>query len=60
MFRLKEIRESKGLTLYRLEKLSGVRESTLRAIENGGNPTFKNMCKVADALEISLDDLRWK
>lgn len=58
--RLKEIREYKGLSRYRLAKISGVNDSTLQMIENSENPnpTFKIMCKIADALEVSLDDLR--
>lgn len=60
MLMLKVIREKKGLSRYRLSKLTGVPESTLQMIENSDdpNPTFKVMCKIADALEISLDDLR--
>ncbi|WP_409370336.1 helix-turn-helix domain-containing protein [Lysinibacillus sp. 38-6] len=59
-FRLKEIREYKGLSRYRLAKLAGVNDSTLQMIENNENPnpTFKVMCKIADALEVSLDELR--
>lgn len=59
-FKLKEIRETRGLTRYKLSQLSGVKESTLRALENSDdpNPTFKVMCKIADALSVNLDDLR--
>ncbi|MGE7951661.1 helix-turn-helix transcriptional regulator [Lysinibacillus xylanilyticus] len=58
--KLKEIREYRGLSRYRLAKISGVNDSTLQMIENSEspNPTFKIMCKIADALEVSLDDLR--
>jgi len=58
--RLKELREHKGLSRYRLAKISGVNDSTLQMIENSknSNPTFRVMCKIADALEVSLDDLR--
>ena len=61
-FRLKQIRESVGISRYRLSKLSGVNESTIQMIENSENPnpTFKVMCKIADALEVSLDELRRK
>lgn len=59
---IKEIRKLKGISRYKLSKLSGVRESTLQNIENSDdpNPTFKTMCKIADALEITLDQLRRK
>ncbi|MFD4491687.1 helix-turn-helix transcriptional regulator [Lysinibacillus fusiformis] len=58
--KLKEIREYRGLSRYRLAKISDVNDSTLQMIENSENPnpTFKIMCKIADALEVSLDDLR--
>ena len=57
---LKSIRKSKNISRYRLSRLSGIRESTLQNIENSNNPnpTFKTMCKIADALEITLDELR--
>lgn len=60
MLYIKEIRERKGLSRYKLSKISGVGESTLQNIENNDNPnpTFKVMCKIADALQVSLDDLR--
>ena len=59
-FRLKELRKRLGISRYRLSKLSGVNESTIQMIENSDdpNPTFKVMCKIADAMEVSLDELR--
>lgn len=59
-FRVKELREVRNMSRYRLAKLSGVNESTLQAIENSDNPnpTFRIMCQLADALEVSLDELR--
>lgn len=62
MLNLKRIRKEKGLSRYQLAKMAGLRDSTLQNIENreDPNPTFKTMCKLADALEISLDDLRRK
>ncbi len=57
---MKELREYRKLSRYKLAQISGVNESTLQMIENSENPnpTFKIMCKIADALEVSLDDLR--
>lgn len=62
MLQLKEVRERENITRYRLAKKAGIPESTLQMIENSDdpNPTFKVICKIADALEISLDDLRRK
>lgn len=60
MLCLREIRTRKNITRYQLSKLSGVKESTLQSIENNKdpNPTFKTMCKIADALNVTLDELR--
>lgn len=60
MLNLKRKREEKNLSRYQLAKKAGLRDSTLQNIENSDdpNPTFKTMCKIADALEISLDELR--
>lgn len=62
MLILKRIRELRGISRYKLSKMSGVKESTLQNIENSEdpNPTFKTLCKIADALEITLEDLRRK
>lgn len=59
---MKEIRESKGISRSELARRSGVKISTLQMIEHSEkpNPTFEVVCKIADALEISLDDLREK
>lgn len=60
--KIREIREQKGISRYRLAQISGVQESTLQNIENSKdpNPTFKILCRIADALNVSLDDFREK
>jgi len=62
MLILRGIREQKNITRYHLAKMTGIPQSTLQMIENSDdpNPTFKTMCKIADALEITLDELRRK
>lgn len=62
MLILERIRKEKSISRYKLAKLSGVGESTLQMIENNHNPnpTFKTMCKIADALNVTLDELREK
>lgn len=59
---LQRIRKEKGLSRYALAKKCGLKDSTIQNIENSDdpNPTFKTMCKIADALEITLDELRRK
>jgi len=53
MFKLREIRESKGLTRNELSKLSGVHSQTIEALETGKNnplnakiSTLLALCKV--------------
>lgn len=60
--KIREIRERKGISRYRLAQMSGVQESTLQNIENSKdpNPTFKILCRIADALNVSLDVFREK
>ena len=62
MLNLKTLRDRKGISRYKLSQLSGVRESTLQNIENSKdpNPTFKILCRIADALNVALDDFREK
>lgn len=49
---------SKSITIYRLSKLTGISETTLRNYKDGHEPSFKNMVKIADALNVSLDVFR--
>lgn len=56
----KELDKSK-CSLHHFSKVSGIPESTLKKYKfNGSDPSFTNACKIADALGVSLDDLRVK
>ena len=63
---IEKILKEKHMSIYRLAKESGVNENTLRnykknySTPDGVDPSFKNICKIADALNVSLDDLRDK
>ncbi|WP_297952568.1 helix-turn-helix transcriptional regulator [uncultured Lactobacillus sp.] len=53
--------KAKSLTVYRLSKLTGIPDNTLRNYRTKqSDPSFTNACKIADALKVSLDDLRDK
>lgn len=54
-----KLRKSKGLNRYRLAKNSRVSQSHLTRIEDGRvkHPTFAVMIAIADALDVSLDEL---
>ncbi len=56
---IKKYRKKKGLSQDRLAKLADVTFTTLVKIESGvnDNPTMKTLVKIANALDVSLDDL---
>lgn len=47
--------KNKKYSVYKLSNLTCIPESTLRSYRDGTEPSFKNMCKIADALGVSLD-----
>lgn len=55
---LEELLKDKKISRYKLSKLTGIRQSTLQTYKDGVEPSFKNMCKIADALDVSLDIFR--
>lgn len=55
--RLKEIRLSKGLGVPALFKLSGVPVRTIEEIERRDGCSVATAIKLADALEVTLDEL---
>lgn len=56
---IKELRKKHKISQEELARKAGVTYSTLIKIESGvnDNPTIKTMKKIADALDISLDEL---
>jgi len=58
-YRLKEIREQKGLTQEELEKVSGVSRQTISAIENNDEYQAKTgtLLALARAMETTVDKL---
>lgn len=51
--------DKKHITVYRLAKLTGIPNNTLYEYKNNDvQPTFNNMIKIADALDVSLDVFR--
>ena len=54
--RLKELRLKKGLTQTELGEKVGVKQNTFTNWENGKRePSFENLIKLADLLEVSID-----
>lgn len=56
---IRKFRKRKGLSQDKLAKIADVTLTTLVKIESGvnDNPTIKTLKKIADALEISLNEL---
>ena len=58
---VEKILKERSLTIYRLQKMTGISDNTLRNYRTTQSDTsFTNACKIADALKVSLDDLREK
>ena len=58
MLRLREVRESRGMTQAVLASLVGVGQGYISALENGNfTPSFEVLIKLARALDCSLDEL---
>lgn len=57
--RVKESRARKGWTQQQLAVKTGLSFNTITKIEQGigDSPTLKTLVKLADALEVSLDEL---
>jgi transcriptional regulator with XRE-family HTH domain len=58
--RIAELREKRGMSRYALAKSSKVDPSYLGKIESGerDNAGWLYVCRIADALGVSLDELR--
>lgn len=59
VFKIKEIRENKNVTLYYLSKNTGISRTYLRALENNkkSNPTLQTLYKIALVLNVNIKDL---
>lgn len=57
----KQLKE-KDITIYELTKISGIAQNTLYELKSGrvSDLRFSTICKIADALEIKLDEFRNK
>lgn len=56
---LKKIRQDKGISQDRLSKLADLSLNTVVTVESGANPnpTIETLTKIAEALEVGVDDL---
>lgn len=58
-YKIKEVREAKGMTQTELARISGISRVTISALENGvvKNTTSKTLLKLAEALETTVDHI---
>lgn len=55
---LETIRKQKGITQAELASMLNVHQSTISMVENGDrNPSAALLCKLADTLSVTLDEL---
>ena len=54
---LKKVRQRHFFRLCDLVKMTGISRATLETIERSKNCTVKTAIKIADAMEITLDEL---
>ena len=57
MKNLRKIRERKGLFQEDLAKMTGMSQTAISAIEIRGSCGIETACKLADVLNVSLDEL---
>ena len=55
--KLKQIRLEKGLSVPQLVELSGVSRRTIQDLEKRNDGRISTLIKLADALEVTLDEL---
>ena len=55
--KFKHLLIEKGMTQKALAEKAGISPNTIRNIKTE-RISFKNMCKISDALEVSIDELR--
>ncbi|MCI7350851.1 MAG: helix-turn-helix domain-containing protein [Ruminococcus sp.] len=55
--KLKEIRTEKGISVPQLVEMTGISRRTIQEIEKRGDCLVSNAKKLAQALEVTLDEL---
>ena len=57
--KIKEIREEKGITQYRLSQLTGINRSTIKRYEENyiKKISLENLIKICNALEVDIKEI---
>lgn len=58
--KIEKIIKSKNISVYQLAKMTGISRQALSQmkLKEVKNPSFDKMVKIADALDVSLDEFR--
>lgn len=59
IYKIKELREQKGISQEELSKKSGVSRTIISGLENEGikNTTASTIAKIAEALDVKVSDI---
>lgn len=59
VFVIRNVREKKNITIYKLSQMTKIARTYLVELENNKkfNPSLKTMYKIANALNVKIDDL---
>ena len=57
--KIKEVREAKGISQYKLAQLTGINRSTIKRYEDGfiKKISFEHLLKMCEALEINIKEI---
>ncbi len=59
MNKIEQIRKEKGVSRYRLAKLSGLDYVTIMKIERNGEARLSSLRKIAKALGVTIQEVVW-
>ena len=57
MLKIKEVREQKGLSKYRVSKDSGISYTRYTDLERGADVRVSTLKRIADALDVDIKEL---
>lgn len=59
MNKIEQIRKEKGVSRYRLAKLTGLDYTTILKIERDGEARLSSLRKIAKALGVTIQEVVW-
>lgn len=58
--KIEKIMQEKNISTYRLSKMTGISKQyfSQMKLKQTDNPSFETVCKIADALEVDINEFR--